>query len=87
MGNGIGGSEEWGGGLEKLGAVHLLFDHQQQCALICASLGSVEVDCTTVGRAAAWPDHRGRGQLQCWSAAVGVSSKGLAQKEHDTCTR
>ena len=52
-----------------------------------ASLGSIETGCTTVGRAAAWPHHRGRGQLQCWSAAAGVSGKGLAQEEHDTSAR
>ena len=78
MGNGTGGREKWGGGMEELGAICLLFDNQQQCTLICASLGSIETGCTTVGRAAAWPDHRGRGQLQCWSAAAGVSGKGLA---------
>ena len=55
--------------------------------LTCLSLGSAETSRPTVGGAAAWPDHRGRGQLQCWSAAAGVSGKGSAQEEQDTGAR
>ena len=60
--------------------VLLLMKHDQ-------SLGSAETSCPTVGGAAAWPDHRGRGQLQCWSAAAGVSGESSAQEEQDTGAR
>ena len=51
------------------------------------SLGSAETCGPTVGGTATWPDHRGRGQLQRWSAAAGVSGEGSAQEEQDTGAR
>ena len=42
------------------------------------SLGSAETSGPTVGGRATWPDHRGRGQLQRWSATAGVSGEGSA---------